>query len=286
MNGAWHHFFAFHHCPRHVICYAVWVATYDRTLFQGTAWYYARYRKPYPPALFDLIRGTFSLDGTGRLLDLGAGTGELSVPLRGDFEKVIAVEPDPEMVTEGKRHTAEACAGNIAWVQTTAEAFEEHPQSFRLVTIGTALHWMDLDTVLSKVHALLVPGGGLVIPSRKSFWTGKANWQQEVVRLVKKYLGDERRAGKGTFARDTRRFEDMLAEISFSKIEKHVIKEPAVWNIEQIIGRLYSTSFARRELFGDRLSAFERELKTLLRELNHSGRFQDENPIDLLLAWK
>lgn len=262
------------------------MSPYDKTLFQGTAWYYARYRKPYPQILFDLIREKFSLDGTGRLLDLGAGTGELSVPLSRDFEGVTAVEPDSEMVAEGKWRTTEAGVDNITWVNMTAEAFEERPQSFRLVTVGTALHWMEKDGVLTKVHELLVPSGGLAIISGKSIWTSEGRWQQEVVKLVKKYLGEERRAGKGTFSQDTRRFEDILAEIAFSKIEKQVIKDRAEWNVDQIIGRLYSTSFAHRELFGDRVKIFERELTKVLRELSPAGTFRDATSIEVLLARK
>ena len=49
-------------------------------LFAGTAEYYARFRPPYPPALLDAIIDRFRLDESGRLLDLGCGTGEITVP--------------------------------------------------------------------------------------------------------------------------------------------------------------------------------------------------------------
>lgn len=50
-------------------------------LFEGTAWHYARYRPGYPEVFFDDLIRRFGLDGTGRLLDLGCGTGQLTVPL-------------------------------------------------------------------------------------------------------------------------------------------------------------------------------------------------------------
>jgi hypothetical protein len=46
---------------------------YDESLFAGTAYYYARYRGPYPTALIADIVTHFGLDGAGRLLDLGCG---------------------------------------------------------------------------------------------------------------------------------------------------------------------------------------------------------------------
>jgi hypothetical protein len=50
-------------------------------LFTGTAWYYARYRPGYPEAFFADLVARFHLDGTGRLLDMGCGTGQLTIPL-------------------------------------------------------------------------------------------------------------------------------------------------------------------------------------------------------------
>ena len=44
-------------------------------LFAETAWYYARYRPGYPKIFFDEVIERFHLDGRGRLLDVGCGTG-------------------------------------------------------------------------------------------------------------------------------------------------------------------------------------------------------------------
>ena len=37
---------------------------YDLTIYEGTAWYYSRFRPKYPPSLVSLIRENFRLDGT------------------------------------------------------------------------------------------------------------------------------------------------------------------------------------------------------------------------------
>jgi SAM-dependent methyltransferase len=50
-----------------------------RDAFKSTAWYYARYRPGYPKEFFDYLKECFRLKGTGRLLDLGCGTGELAI---------------------------------------------------------------------------------------------------------------------------------------------------------------------------------------------------------------
>jgi SAM-dependent methyltransferase len=69
-----------------------------RDLFMGTAKYYARYRPGYPEPFFAHIVERFRLDGTGRLLDLGCGTGQLALPLAGRFQEVVGMDPEPEML--------------------------------------------------------------------------------------------------------------------------------------------------------------------------------------------
>jgi len=73
-----------------------------RDSFKGTAWYYARYRQSYPEPFFIHITERFHLDETGRLLDLGCGTGQLAIPLVKRFEQVIGMDPEPEMLAEAK----------------------------------------------------------------------------------------------------------------------------------------------------------------------------------------
>ena len=50
------------------------------TAFAGTAEHYQHYRVPYPDEVFDWIRREYGLDGRGRLLDAGCGTGYVCLP--------------------------------------------------------------------------------------------------------------------------------------------------------------------------------------------------------------
>ena len=107
----------------------------DMTLFRGTAPYYARYRPGYPIELIERLASAAGLDGRGRLLDLGAGTGHLAVPLASYVDEVVAVDPEPEMLAELPSH--------IRAVHGRAEDVDASWGTFRLVTVGRALHWMD-----------------------------------------------------------------------------------------------------------------------------------------------
>jgi SAM-dependent methyltransferase len=74
----------------------------NRTLFTGTAWHYARYRPGYPSMFFTDLVARFHLDGTGRLLDLGCGTGQLTLRLAEHVAAAIGIDPEPEMLTEAR----------------------------------------------------------------------------------------------------------------------------------------------------------------------------------------
>ena len=69
------------------------------SLFAGKAWHYARYRPGYPRALDDLVQ-EFHLDGTGRLLDFGCGTGQLTLPLAEHVAEAVGMDREPEMLAE------------------------------------------------------------------------------------------------------------------------------------------------------------------------------------------
>jgi predicted TPR repeat methyltransferase len=74
-------------------------------LFVGTTRYYARFRPHYPRALLDVVVHRFRLDGSGRLLDLGCGTGEANVPLADFVKEAVAFDAGVEMIAEARRRS-------------------------------------------------------------------------------------------------------------------------------------------------------------------------------------
>lgn len=76
--------------------------TYDPMLFEGAAPYYTQYRTKYPASLFAKLAELFNINGQGRLLDLGCGAGLIAIPLQNQFEEVVGIDPDPEMLREAQ----------------------------------------------------------------------------------------------------------------------------------------------------------------------------------------
>jgi SAM-dependent methyltransferase len=252
-------------------------------LFEGTAPYYVRYRPPYPDAVIADLVDQFDLDGTGRLLDLGCGPGTLTIPLAPYFAETVALDPDEGMIAEAKRRPG---AEGVRWFVGRAEDISAELGRFRLVTCGSSFHWMDRALVLGKIAQLLEPGGGVALVGGTSgWWDGEEDWQQVITSVIRRYLGDVRRAGWSTFAEyitEGERFQQTLERYGWPITFERGYPVELEWDIDGVIGLLWSTSFAGRVQFGDRVDDFERELRAELTALRPDGRFVEKDEFCLV----
>lgn len=58
-------------------------------LYEGTAADYDRFRLPYADDLIEWVQAELAIDGTGLLVDLGAGTGHVARAVRPFFARAI-----------------------------------------------------------------------------------------------------------------------------------------------------------------------------------------------------
>lgn len=261
----------------------------DDTLFKGTAWYYANFRCGYPKSFYNLITKIFKLNKSSRVLDLGTGTGQIAIPLSKIVKEVVAIDPVAEMLKEGKFTAKSKGISNIIWIKSRAEGVSSKLGHFDITTMGASFHWMEQDNVLAKVYELTKNHGGVVLVSNTSSIhrnRGNDAWKDVVLKTIEKYLGKKRRAGKGYFMETKDKYEDILERSKFKVLKTFNDKYTQKWDIDSIIGFLYSTSYASRRFFGGHIEEFENELRANLLKLNKTGKFTETAVLEVLLGQK
>jgi SAM-dependent methyltransferase len=124
-----------------------------RSSFGRAAEAYAEHRPDYAAAA---VRWALEPAPGPRVLDLGAGTGKLTATLLALGADVVAVEPDPAMLTELRR-----ARPTVPAHRGSAEAIPLPEGSVDAVVAGNALHWFDMDVAGPEIARVLVPGGVL-----------------------------------------------------------------------------------------------------------------------------
>ena len=245
-------------------------------LFAGTAGAYAVYRRPYPPPVVQHLVARCGLDGHGRLLDVGCGTGQVFQVMARYFENVLAIDPDPEMVVHARRAVADLGLDNVDVRQMRAEDLSAAVAPLRAAIFGASFHWTDRPRVADMVYDLLEPNGCLAVLSPAGFHTGTTDWEAAIRAALARHLGSERRAGGGVF-RAGELHQETLGRTRFKTVETIGIPVREQWSVEQILGYLRSTSYASKAVLGDRATAFEDELRRSL------GALASRGPLDKLV---
>lgn len=118
-------------------------------------------RPGYPAEIFEDLARIAELDKGARVLEIGPGTGQATLPLAEREYDVTAIEIGANLAGLARQKLA-----GFPNVRINVAAFEDWPlpqQPFDAVVSASAFHWLDPNVVASKVAAALRPGGSLAI---------------------------------------------------------------------------------------------------------------------------
>jgi SAM-dependent methyltransferase len=248
-------------------------------LYQGTAEFYDRFRPPYPDELFVDLRARLPITGTGRLLDLACGTGQVAFPLAGGFVETVAIDLEPETVAFAQAKDARQGPTGITWSVGAAETVADDG-TFELITIGTAFHRLDRVAVAQRMRELVAEDGGVALLWSPVPSEGEEPWQHEMRQLIVDWTS---RAGVAERipvgwqeAMAAVSHGEVLERIGFSYDGRFEFRRTQAWTRDSLIGFLYSTSILSRAALGAATDAFEADTARRLASFTADGTFRCE----------
>ncbi|GHO49605.1 class I SAM-dependent methyltransferase [Ktedonospora formicarum] len=200
-----------------------------RATFNQDALLYDQARPGYPEALFDDIVALTSLPPNGRLLEIGCGTGQATLPLARRGYHILGIELGDNMAAVARRNLAPYPHVNIL-----TEAFEDwqlEEEVFDLAYSATAFHWIDPAISFQKTARALKPSGTIAL-----FWhvhvqsEASQGFFEEVEQIYRRLVPEQQeKYGQLFWPHEIR--EPVKAEIEQTNLFRDVSVHRYLWDV-------------------------------------------------------
>jgi len=158
----------------------------NRVLFDATAELYERARPGYPAALFDDLVALSEAPARGRVLEIGCGTGQATLPMAERGFQIDAVELGRQMARLARHKVARYANARVH--TSTFEAWPLPEEPFDLVMAATAFHWLDPDIRYVKAAAALRRLGALAVFANHHVAGGDEQFFVDVQACYERYM--------------------------------------------------------------------------------------------------
>jgi SAM-dependent methyltransferase len=130
-----------------------------RATFNEDAELYDRVRPGYPAELFSDLAKLAGIGPGSRVLEIGCGTGQLTLSLAERGCAIVALDLGPSMAAVARRKLARHSSARV--IVAAFEDWPLPPRPFDVVISATAFHWLDPAVRVGKAAKSLRPGGWL-----------------------------------------------------------------------------------------------------------------------------
>lgn len=151
--------------------------------FDHVADIYERSRPGYPDDARAAVLARLGVAAGRRFIDLGAGTGKLTIPLLASGAHVTAVEPMPTMHEQLRQQVPDELQGHLDIIEGSAESLPFDDASFHGATAAQAFHWFDAVPALTEIRRVLAPGSWFaVVHNRRDLTSGPQAALEDLMR--------------------------------------------------------------------------------------------------------
>jgi len=214
---------------------------------------YALFRPDYPPELAACLASLSARQG--RALDMGCGTGQLTLQLAEHFTDVVGLDPSREQLENAPAHA------RVTWLCAQAEDIPLNDASADLIVAAQAAHWFDRPAFYAEARRLAAPCAVIALVSYGVLRLDNAALNDRFARFYHDEIGPfwppERKLVDGGYAG---------IEFPFKELPAPTLAIERDWELGEFLGYISTWSAVRRVIEAEReeiLSIFTRDISEL-----------------------
>lgn len=131
------------------------------SVFDSVPYIYDTVRPPYPEPLIDELVKAANLTPNSRILEIGTGTGKLTLALAKRGLRIHGVELGRRLAETARNNLRDY--GNVKIETHDFDTWHFEHGSFDLVVAATAYHWLDKETRVGRISDVLKENGMVAI---------------------------------------------------------------------------------------------------------------------------
>lgn len=242
---------------------------------------YNEYRTPYPQEVVAALIALSHLHQGSRVLEIGCGTGQLSVPLAQHGIDLLALELGPHLAAHARRNLKRFPQAHVE--VSAFEAWPLPPQPFEAVVSASAFHWLDPAVRFAKSAQALQAGGCLTILHMHHVSGGTPGFFAETQPLYLKWgLSDDLSFQPPAPDHLPTLYSELEQLPEFRSIQPHRFEIPMRHSTASYIGWLHTDSLVN-SLTEQERAGFLQDIEHLI-EANYHGQVVRNFVYELIVA--